>query len=186
MLDSQIVAAIVAGDPDSLAAAYDRYAAPLYAFCQSLLNDQAGAADVVQDTFIIASARLDSLKDPDLLRPWLFAVARNECHGRLRARPGVADAIEAGQVSDDIVDFGIDLERAELTEVVAAAMAALPLARLELIELSLRQGFDSDDLSSTLGVSPHQAQVLASHARGLQVAAHALGAGAQRGCVRRS
>ena len=64
MLDSQIVAAVVAGDPEGLAAAYDRYAAPLYAFCHSLLNDQADAADAVQDTFIIASARLDRLRIP--------------------------------------------------------------------------------------------------------------------------
>ena len=70
MLDSQIVAAIVVGDPDGLAAAYDRYAAPLYAFSHSLLGDQADAAEVVQDTFVIASARLDGLQDPDLLKRW--------------------------------------------------------------------------------------------------------------------
>jgi RNA polymerase sigma factor (sigma-70 family) len=167
MLDSQIVAAIVAGDPDGLAAAYDRYAAPLYAFSHSLLSDQADAADVVQDTFIIASAKLDGLEDPDLLKSWLFAVARNECHRRLRARPGaVVVGIESGEVSDETIDFGIDLERAQLTEVVSTAMAALPLARREVIELSVRQDFDSYDLASTLGVSHHQGQVLASHARG--------------------
>src|SRR5438105_9388743 len=165
MLDSQIVAAVVAGDPEGLAAAYDRYAAPLYAFCHSLLNDQADAADAVQDTFIIASARLDRLQDPDLLRSWLFAAARNECHRRLRARPGGAVEVETGEVSDDTIDFGIDLERGQLTEVVGAAMAALPLARREVIELSLRQDFDSDELASTLGVSPKQAEMLASHAR---------------------
>src|SRR5438045_3782789 len=114
MLDSQIVAAILAGDPDGIAAAYDRYAAPLYAFCHSLLNDQADAADVVQDTFIIASARLGGLQDPDLLRSWLFAVARNECRGRLRARPGGVVGVVTGEVSDDTIDFGIDLERAQL------------------------------------------------------------------------
>src|SRR5215470_4701157 len=166
MLDSEIVAAIVSGDPDGLAAAYDRYAAPLYAFGQSLLNDQADAADVVQDTFIIASAKLDRLRDPDLLKSWLFAVARNECHYRLRARPGGVAGVETSEVSDDTIDFGIDLERAELTEIAGAAMAALPLARREVIELSLCQDFDGDDLASTLGVSANQARVLASHARG--------------------
>jgi hypothetical protein len=32
MHDSEVVAAIAAGDPDGLAEAYDRYAAPLYAY----------------------------------------------------------------------------------------------------------------------------------------------------------
>lgn len=165
MLDSEIVAAVVAGDPDGLAAAYDRYAAPLYAFCQSLLNEQADATDAVQDTFIIASAKLGGLRDPDLLKPWLFAVARNECHRRLRARPGAAIGAETGEVTDDTIDFGVDLERAELTEVVGAAMAALPLGKREVIELSLRQDFDSEDLACTLGISDGQAQALASRAR---------------------
>ena len=165
MLDSEIVAAVVAGDPDGLAAAYDRYAAPLYSFCQSLLNEQADATDAVQDTFIIAAAKLGGLQDPDLLKPWLFAVARNECHRRLRARPGAGIGVEAGEVTEDTIDFGVDLERAELTEVVGAAMAALPLDKREVIELSLRQDFDSEDLACTLGISHAQAKALASRAR---------------------
>ena len=39
MRDSEVVAAIVAGDPDGLAEAYDRYASPLYAYCRSLLRE---------------------------------------------------------------------------------------------------------------------------------------------------
>jgi DNA-directed RNA polymerase specialized sigma24 family protein len=82
MQDRELVAAIVAGDPDGLAEAYDRYAAPLYTYCRLMLPDpdpRGGAALAVQDTFIIAAARLQGLHDPDQLRPWLHAVARNEC-----------------------------------------------------------------------------------------------------------
>jgi len=39
MLDREIVAAIAAGDPAGLEAAYDRYAPSLYAYCQSLLTE---------------------------------------------------------------------------------------------------------------------------------------------------
>src|SRR5271168_2191550 len=94
MRDSEVVAAIVAGDPDGLAAAYDKYASPLYTYCRSLLHEPADAADAVQDTFVIASSRLAGLRDPERLRPWLYAVARNECLRRLRyrrARPGRRD-----------------------------------------------------------------------------------------------
>ena len=57
MRDREIVAAIVAGDPAGLDAAYDRYAAGLFAYCRSLLTEPADAADAVQDTFIIAAAK---------------------------------------------------------------------------------------------------------------------------------
>src|SRR3974390_369372 len=86
MRDGEVVAAIVAGDPDGLAEAYDRYASPLYTYCRSLLHEPADAADAGKDAFVIAATRLADLRDPNRLRPWLYAVARNECHRRLRAR----------------------------------------------------------------------------------------------------
>ncbi len=44
MRDSEVVAAIVAGNPEGLAEAYDRYASPLYTYCRSLLREPADAA----------------------------------------------------------------------------------------------------------------------------------------------
>ena len=103
MQDRELVAAIVNGDPDGLAEAYDRYAASLYAYCRSMLPDPhppGEAADAVADTFTIATAKLEGLRDPDQLGSWLHAVARNECLRRLGAaglaagdaRPTPADA----------------------------------------------------------------------------------------------
>ena len=91
MPDRDIVAAIVAGDPAGLSAAYDSYAAGLFGYCRSLLGEPADAADAVQDTFVIAAAKVGGLRNPARLRSWLYAVARNECHGRLRARARLAD-----------------------------------------------------------------------------------------------
>ena len=88
MQDRELVAAIVNGDPDGLAEVYDRYAASLYAYCRSMLPDPhppGKAADAVADTFTIAAAKLEGLRDPDQLGSWLHAVARNECLRRLGA-----------------------------------------------------------------------------------------------------
>src|ERR1035441_4020777 len=83
MQDGEVVAAIVAGDPHGFAEAYDRYAAPLYTYCSFMLPTPDDAAGAVRDTFLIASSRLERLRDPGRLRPWLHAVARNECLRRL-------------------------------------------------------------------------------------------------------
>src|ERR1035437_9486585 len=87
MEDPEVVAAIVAGDPARLAEAYDRYAAPLYSDCCSMLGEPADAADAVQDTFLIAAAKLRGLRDPGKLRPWLYGVARNESLPAGRGEP---------------------------------------------------------------------------------------------------
>ena len=88
MQDQEVVAAIVAGAPDGLAEMYDRYAAPLYAYCSFMLPGPDAAADVVRDTFLIATSRLEELRDPGKLDSWLQAVARSECLRR-RSAAGV-------------------------------------------------------------------------------------------------
>ena len=77
-----MVAAVVAGDADGFAAVYDQYATSLYACCRAVLPEPE-AAGAVLDTFLIATVKLDGLRDPDRLGPWLHAVARNECLRRL-------------------------------------------------------------------------------------------------------
>jgi hypothetical protein len=97
MQDCDVVAAIVAGDADGIAEAYDRYAASLYAYGHWLLPGPE-AAEVVQDTFLIAVSRLDGLRDPDQLDAWLHAVARNECLRRPGAGGTAGVARAAGPV----------------------------------------------------------------------------------------
>lgn len=161
-----MVAAIVAGDPEGLAAAYDRYASSLHAYCRSLLAEAADAADAVQDTFIIAASKLGGLRDPDRLRPWLYAVARNECLRRLRARAHSAPLEEAGDVvSGETPDFGRDAAHADLSALVADALAGLNPGDREIIELNLRHELDGADLAGALGVPRNQAHALASRAR---------------------
>ena len=107
MEDPEVVAAIVAGDPAGLAEAYDRYAMPLYSYCRSMLREPADAADAVQDTFLVATAKLRDLRDPARLRAWLYAVARNEGLRRLRAGAALAALEEAGDVPVEAAEIGI-------------------------------------------------------------------------------
>jgi RNA polymerase sigma factor (sigma-70 family) len=165
MYDRDIVAAIVAGDPSGLAAAYDSYAARLHAYCRTLLAEPADAADAVQDTFVIAAAKLAGLRDQDLLRPWLYAVARNECHRRLRDRARQADLGEAGEMTDPGPDAGRQAEQEELRSLLLAAIAGLNPGEREIIELHLRHDLDGADLADVLGVGVNQAHALASRAR---------------------
>jgi RNA polymerase sigma factor (sigma-70 family) len=165
MLDREIVAAIVAGDPAGLASAYDRYAPGLYTYCQSLLTEPADAADAVQDTFIIAAAKVSALRDQDRLRPWLYAVARNESHRRLRAAGRAASLDEAAEVTDETNDLGSDLEHAELREVVWSALGGLTPSEREIIELNLGHELTGADLADALGVPRNQAHAMASRAR---------------------
>ena len=84
--DAELARAAAAGDREAFAGIYDRYADRLHDFCVGMLRDRDGAADCVQDTFCTAATRLTQLQQPDKLRPWLYAIARNEALRRIRER----------------------------------------------------------------------------------------------------
>jgi RNA polymerase sigma factor (sigma-70 family) len=169
MRDSEVVASIVAGDPEGLAAAYDRYADPLYKYCRTLLRDPADAADAVQDTFVIAASRLDGLRDPDALRGWLYAVARNESLRILGSRKGTSALDEAPEVTDDRDDAGDDASAADVHDDLHAlldnAADGLSPGEREVIELQLRAGLEPAEVARVLGVSRNHAHALLSRAR---------------------
>jgi RNA polymerase sigma factor (sigma-70 family) len=162
MYDREIVAAIVEGDSAALAAAFDQYAQGLYDYCRSLLTEPSEAADAVQDTFIVAPARLSELREPERLRAWLFAVARNECYGRLRVRVAPPPA-RPNETVDSLREFGA--AHMETRDLVRSALAGLKPAEREAIDLDLRHEFEDADLVDILGAPRNQVQTLLSRAR---------------------
>jgi RNA polymerase sigma factor (sigma-70 family) len=101
--DREVVEAITAGNPAGLAMAYDRHAPALYSYCQWMLRDSADAAESLQDTFVLAAATLSELSEPRKLRPWLFALARNECRRRIRPMSVTRDEADAADPRADEV-----------------------------------------------------------------------------------
>jgi len=165
MRDSEVAAAIVAGNPAGLAEAYDRYADPLYRFCRTMLHESADAADAVHDTFVIAACRLSGLEDRERLRSWLYAVARNECRRRLRDGSRQAPLETAAGMADEAADVAAAAEKAELRALVHDALSGLGSTEREVLELQLRHGLTNSEAASILGISRNHLHVLLSRAR---------------------
>jgi len=143
MQDRELVAAIAAGDPEGLAEAYDRYAATLYTYCRFMLPDPDpldGAAQVVQDTFIIAASRLQGLRDPDRLGSWLQAVARNECLRRLGA--GESQGAARFSARADPVDAlpAVELPEGLREQVLKVGADSTPTGRAHRVSVTHRAG----------------------------------------------
>jgi RNA polymerase sigma factor (sigma-70 family) len=165
MHDNEVVAHIVAGDPDGLAEAYDRYADPLYKYCRAMLSDPGDAAGAVQDTFVVAAARLGGLRDPEQLRAWLYAVAHYECLRIAQTQWATLALGEAHDVTDDSAGVADGIEHGELRALFTDAAEGLNPAEREAVELQLRQGLEPAEVASVLGVSSNLALALLSRAR---------------------
>ena len=162
MDDSEIIAAIAAGDPAGLAGAYDKYAPALYGYCRWVLGAPSYAADTLLKTFVAAAAELASLKDPSKTRAWLYATARAECYRPVRTAGASFDEMAEQTRPADAAHLA---EQAELRRLIRATLAQLQPKEHEILELSIRHGLYEAELAAVLGMSQYQAHALASRAR---------------------
>lgn len=163
MDDAALVLAARSGDRDALAAIYDRYADRLHDYCWSILRDRDDAADAFHDAFLAAAQRLDQLRDPAKLRPWLYAIARHEALRRATSR---RPAEELDDVTADAApEVDEPARREESVRIVWAAAAGLAPRDRALLDLNLRQGLEGQDLADAIGVEVGHAYVLLSRLR---------------------
>ncbi len=133
----------------------------LVALCFSISGDAHAADDLAQETMIEAWRHQHTLRESDLLGPWLSGIARNVCRrwirSRQRERAGLISPPEiAAGSSDEWVDQSLDLEleleRKELVALLDRALALLPAETREvLIERYVRES-QINEIAAHLGI----------------------------------
>jgi RNA polymerase sigma factor (sigma-70 family) len=162
---AELAVAAAAGDRAAFAAIYHRYADQLHDYCAGMVRDHHAAADCVHDVFCTAAAELPKLRDPDKLRSWLYAIARNAALRTLRER-------RRELTSDELLDkaaigpgpFTLTA-RNELAQLVAQAACGLSDRDRAVLELAYRRGLTGPDLARALGVSHASAQKVVQRLR---------------------
>jgi RNA polymerase sigma factor (sigma-70 family) len=172
--DAELVSAAAAGDRLAFAGIYDRYADRLHDFCIGMLRDRDAAADCVQDAFCIAATRLNQLADPDKLRPWLYAIARNEALRSIRARRREHVTDELPEAASAEPGPETLAAQGELADLITQATGGLSDRDRTVLDLAYRHGLDGPELAAALNVSPGTANRTVSRLR--QTVEHALGA----------
>jgi len=164
--DQQVVTDHVAGDPTALAVIYDRYADKIYDTAAAMLHDRDEAADVMQDVFLVASERLAQLRDRSRLKPWLFAILRNQVYTRTKQRNRTRtvdftspETPEMAAPIDHRAEAG-SAAYAELAELVRSAASGLDERDQLALEYSVRGELSGEDLADALGVSLEQSYVV--------------------------
>ncbi len=165
MDDATLVEAARRGDDSAWADIYDRYADRLHDHCYRILRDRDEAADALHDAFLAASRNLQQLRDPARLRPWLYSICRHTSLRRLKAR----DRVELTDAPDEMSTGDVELDRGarqeELAELVWAAAAGLNGRDQALLDLSVRQGLEGQELADAMGTTLNNSYVMVSRMR---------------------
>jgi RNA polymerase sigma-70 factor, ECF subfamily len=116
-------------------------------------GDQDVADDAVQAAWSIAWQKLDSLRDPDRLKPWLIAVAANEARQLCRKQRSLSLVrLDVGLADLGVVDPGEPdpAERADVFDLDHAMQHLAPHERA-LLALRYEAGMDSSEIGSLMG-----------------------------------
>lgn len=163
--DADLAVAAAAGDRAALAGIYHRYAPRLESYCVGMLRDRHAAADCVQDVFCIAAVELPKLREPDKLRPWLYAIARRTA---LRAISERRRETSSDELPDVVAQgpgpFTVTAQN-ELSLLVAEAAAGLSERDRRVLDLAYRQALAGAELAEALGVSHESAKKLVQRLR---------------------
>ena len=127
--DQRLVAACADGDLEALGALFDRHHRAVYAFLSRLSGtDDRDVDDLVQATFLEASASARRFRGQAAVRTWLFGIAAHVASHHTRAdirrrSLHVRAAEQAPVQANDSIEAA---ERRDVALRVAAALASLP------------------------------------------------------------
>ncbi|MFN8620400.1 MAG: sigma-70 family RNA polymerase sigma factor [Chloroflexota bacterium] len=173
--DAGLVAALARGDAAALEALYDRYADPIFRTAFRRLGDRQLAEEVLQDTYLALWNRAE-LYDPAAgsLLAWLSTIARNRAVDRLRAMGRRPNALPLSAMvdDDDADDRGVDralaqgdllgtgvtetdpvvvADRAALRAEIGEALAGIPDAERQVLELAYYHDLTQTEIAERLG-----------------------------------
>lgn len=154
---AELVTRIRASEPDVGLQLYDRFADRIHDFVLFLTRDGAMAAETTRDVIVMTAHQDPSaLSDPETLRAWLYAQARNETFALLssRGRTPAADRVVA------LPDLPDSPTTADLGSLVWTAMAAFSERDQALVTLHLRHGLEGEALADAMGLSAGAIDVL--------------------------
>jgi RNA polymerase sigma-70 factor, ECF subfamily len=149
--DAQLVRAARDGDQGAFARLYERYAR----FVHGLLLTRAPRTDVedlVQDVFLSAWRRLESLRDPAAFGGWLAMIARN------RASDFHRRSVESVELPDNLAATQAIGATSEALHVLKT-IRSLPDAYRETLVLRLVEGLTGPEIADRTGLTPASVRV---------------------------
>jgi RNA polymerase sigma-70 factor (ECF subfamily) len=163
--DAALVAAVRAGDRDAFGRLYDAYSRMVHGILLARVP-YGEVDDLVQDVFLVALRKIDSLRDANAFGPWLAMITRNRAmdfHRRSR---------DTAELTDDLPAASNATPEAEATEVLNL-IRLLPEAYREPLILRFVEGMTGPEIAARTGLAP--ASVRVNIHRGMKLLREKLG-----------
>ncbi len=165
-IDEEYVAVLVrraqTKDSDAFAELYALTYERQYRFARKYLHDPDDAWDAVQEVFMLALRKLQTLRDPRYLQTWLTQINARVCYDMQQANRRNAGVVWEGDTDDPLAqlpdasvsaDPELSLMQDAETQAVRRAVEQLPEKERRAIRLKYRQGLSLQQIAEELGCS---------------------------------
>jgi RNA polymerase sigma-70 factor (ECF subfamily) len=150
--DEALYVALVDGDVSAFDELYRRYERPLFGFIVRQLGDRSEAEDVFHEAFMAVLRQRALERELSTFRAWIFRVARNLCHNRIRAKQRGVRAHAAASHSPEPAPHAEQILAArEAPAALGHALATLPEPLARVYELRAA-GLAYDEIAELLEV----------------------------------
>ena len=177
--DAALVQAAQRGDQGAFGVLVARHGASVLSVTTRMLGP-ADAEDAAQDAFVAAFTALASFKRESKFSTWLYRIAVNKCHDRLRARRAFDVSRDDGWEPPDDETPHWELEQSEMAGAIERGIQDLPPLYRESFVLRHVEGLDYDEMSAILDAPRDTVKMRVYKARGLLCRALAHLSGAYR------
>ena len=147
----ELVVACKQGDRQSQFKLYNLYAKAMYNTALRIVEDEAEAADVLQEAFIDAFSRLDSFRQESTFGRWMKQIVVNKSISTLRKRKLEMLSLEDGEEPADEEDAANDIELQ--VAAIKQAIGRLPDGYRLVLTLYLLEGYDHEEIAHILRIS---------------------------------
>ena len=161
--DALLVESVRGGDRDAFGKLYNLYAPMVHGILLARVP-RSEVDDLVQDIFLVALKRLNTLRQAGSFGPWVAMIARN------RAMDFYRQSRETEELPEDIAGRSfLDTEARE----ILAVIRALPEAYRETLVLRLVEGMTGPEIAQRTGLKPESVRV--NLHRGMKILRERLG-----------
>jgi RNA polymerase sigma-70 factor (ECF subfamily) len=162
--DRELVARIQAGDRAACAVCIDKHSPGVYRLALRLMQHEADAEDVVQETFLSAFKGIGDFQGRSELSTWLYRIAYNTAMMRLRKHQPETVSVEETETADDgslvptqLFDWCClpesDFETNETRAHLEQAIRDLPEKLRVVFVLRELEGLSTDETATALDIS---------------------------------
>lgn len=158
--DNHLIACTLAGDSEAFSILVRRWERPIYSLTLRMLGRDEDARDACQEAFLSAYRNLSKFRGDAKFSSWMYRIALNACHSRLRGNTTVSYSLDQTDEDGrkmDVADATAEnlperLQRDEQSSAVRKALQALPPEMRQIIILKEYEEMTFAEISEVLGV----------------------------------